>query len=91
MAAIARIHSTPVGASFSLPATRVSGNRMTGGERFALGTFSAAGGPEFPGMVLGDEVFALRAIDQRLRAQGKALRGADWGGMDSCDGCHPPR
>ncbi len=50
---------------------------MTGGERFALGTFSAAGGPEFPGMLLGDEVFALRAIDQRLRAQGRALRGAD--------------
>ena len=43
---------------------------------FALGTFSAAGGPEFPGVVVGDDVFAVAEIDRRLREGGRALRGA---------------
>ena len=43
---------------------------------FALGTFSAAGEPGFPGIVIGEQVFALAEIDRRLRASGKALRGA---------------
>jgi 2-keto-4-pentenoate hydratase/2-oxohepta-3-ene-1,7-dioic acid hydratase in catechol pathway len=42
---------------------------------FSLGTFSAAGGPAFPGLVLGEEVFALAEIDRRLRMEGRALRG----------------
>ncbi len=45
-------------------------------QSFGIGTFSAAGGPAFPGLVLGEEVFALAEIDRRLRAQGQALRGA---------------
>ena len=43
---------------------------------FALGTFSTAGGPEFPGIVIGEQVFALTEIDRRLRLGGRALRGA---------------
>jgi len=43
---------------------------------FALGTFSTAGGPEFPGIVVGEQVFALAEIDRRLRLGGRALRGA---------------
>lgn len=42
---------------------------------FALGTFSAAGGPEFPGLVLGEEVFGLAEIDCGLRSQGRAMSG----------------
>jgi len=42
---------------------------------FSLGTFSIAGGPEFPGLVIGEEVFALAEIDRRLRPQGNALKG----------------
>ena len=34
---------------------------------FALGTFSAAGGPRFAGMVVGEEVFALAELDPSLR------------------------
>ena len=49
---------------------------MSAQRNFALGTFSAAGGPAFPGLVLGENVFALAEIDRRLRAGGKALRGA---------------
>ena len=43
---------------------------------FALGTFSAAGGPAFPGVVIGEQVFALAEIDRRLRDSGRALRGS---------------
>jgi 2-keto-4-pentenoate hydratase/2-oxohepta-3-ene-1,7-dioic acid hydratase in catechol pathway len=43
---------------------------------FSLGAFSAAGGPEFPGLVIGEEVHALVGIDKQLRRQGRALRGA---------------
>ena len=43
---------------------------------FALGTFSAAGGPTFPGLVIGEQVFALADIDRRLRSQGGGLQGA---------------
>jgi len=42
---------------------------------FALGTFSTAGGPEFPGIVVGEQVFALAEIDRRLRLGGRPLRG----------------
>ena len=48
---------------------------MSSQRGFALGTFSAAGGPEFPGLVVGEEVFALAHVDRRLRDQGRALRG----------------
>ena len=43
--------------------------------RFALGTFSAAGGAQFPGVVIAEEVFALAEIDRRLRAKGGTLQG----------------
>lgn len=43
---------------------------------FALGTFSAAGGETFAGLVVGEEVVALAEIDRRLRSEGRALRGA---------------
>ena len=49
---------------------------MAAQRAFALGTFSAAGGPRFPGLVVGEEVFALAEIDRRLRSEGHALRGA---------------
>ena len=49
---------------------------MSAERNFALGTFSAAGGPAFPGLVIGEEVFGLAEIDRRLRRQGRALRGA---------------
>ena len=49
---------------------------MQANRRFALGTFSAAGAPRFPGLVVGEEVFALAEIDRRLRGEGRALRGA---------------
>ena len=42
---------------------------------FALGTFSAAGGPEFPGLVMDEAVFALADVDRRLKREGRALRG----------------
>ena len=40
---------------------------------FALGTFSAAGGPRFPGLVRGEEVFALAEIDRGLRGAASTL------------------
>ncbi len=43
---------------------------------FALGTFSAAGGPQFPGLLLGEEVIAVAELDRRLRRRGRALRGS---------------
>jgi 2,4-didehydro-3-deoxy-L-rhamnonate hydrolase len=49
---------------------------MSAQRSFALGTFSAAGGPAFPGLVVGEEVFALAEVDRRLRSHGRALRGA---------------
>jgi len=42
---------------------------------FSIGTFSAAGGPAFPGLVVGEQVFALAEVDRRLRAEGRALLG----------------
>ena len=48
---------------------------MAAQQGFALGTFSVAGGPQFPGVVIGDAVFALAEIDRRLRDQGRALLG----------------
>ena len=49
---------------------------MADARSFALGTFSAAGGPEFPGMVIGEEVFALAEADRSLRTGGRRLHGA---------------
>lgn len=49
---------------------------MPAQRRFALGTFSAAGGPRFPGLVIGEEVFALAEIDRQIRGKGRAIRGA---------------
>ncbi len=49
---------------------------MTTAGGFALGTFSIAGAPAFPGLVLDEEVHALAAADAVLREDGQALRGA---------------
>lgn len=42
---------------------------------FALGTFSIAGSPTFPGLVLDGQVYALAAADALLHEEGRALRG----------------
>ncbi len=49
---------------------------MSNEGRFALGMFSTTGAPQFPGLIIGDGVFALAEVDRRLRTQGRALRGA---------------
>jgi len=49
---------------------------MSDERSFALGTFSAEGAPDFPGLVVGEEVFALAEVDRRLRRQDGGLRGA---------------
>jgi 2-keto-4-pentenoate hydratase/2-oxohepta-3-ene-1,7-dioic acid hydratase in catechol pathway len=49
---------------------------MAAQQGFALGTFSTAGGPKFPGLVAGEEVFALAEIDRPLRREGLQLQGA---------------
>jgi len=43
---------------------------------FGVGTFSTSGGSAFPGLVVGEQVFALAEVDRRLRAEGRALDGA---------------
>jgi 2-keto-4-pentenoate hydratase/2-oxohepta-3-ene-1,7-dioic acid hydratase in catechol pathway len=42
---------------------------------FALGSFSAAGSPPFAGLVIGDRVLALHALEPLARRLGVALRG----------------
>lgn len=44
---------------------------------FRLGTFSCAGGPSFPGMVVDDRVISLHAVSQSLAVAGRPLLGAD--------------
>lgn len=45
--------------------------------RFNLGTFSAAGGPPFPGLVVEERVIALTAVQNAVRRQGTQLSGAE--------------
>jgi 2-keto-4-pentenoate hydratase/2-oxohepta-3-ene-1,7-dioic acid hydratase in catechol pathway len=47
------------------------------GEAFALGTFSAAGGAPFAGLVLGDHVLSIGAHAQALQARGVASAACD--------------
>lgn len=44
---------------------------------FRLGTFSCAGGPAFPGMVVDERVVSLHAVSQSLAAAGRPLLGWD--------------
>jgi 2-keto-4-pentenoate hydratase/2-oxohepta-3-ene-1,7-dioic acid hydratase in catechol pathway len=54
---------------------------------YALGTFSVAGAPPFPGLILGDQVIALAALPPLARELGSELMGTgsllavldDWG------------
>src|SRR5882762_9364318 len=45
--------------------------------RFALGTFSVAGAPPFPGLIMGERVVALNALVPLCKRLGGELRGAD--------------
>jgi 2,4-diketo-3-deoxy-L-fuconate hydrolase len=44
---------------------------------FRLGTFSAAGSPEFPALVLGERVYALKSLGPLARHLGHPLEGVD--------------
>lgn len=44
---------------------------------FRLGTFSVAGSPEFPALVMGDRVYALNALGPLARHMGHLLDGTD--------------
>src|ERR1700692_4251510 len=44
--------------------------------RFALGTFSVAGAPPFPGLIMAERVVALNALVPLCKRLGAALRGA---------------
>jgi 2-keto-4-pentenoate hydratase/2-oxohepta-3-ene-1,7-dioic acid hydratase in catechol pathway len=46
---------------------------MSGQETFALGSFSAAGSPAFPGLVLGERVLALHALQPAALRLGRPL------------------
>jgi 2,4-diketo-3-deoxy-L-fuconate hydrolase len=48
-----------------------------GSMSFKLGTFSSAGGPPFPGVVVGDRVVSLHAVSGSLAVAGRPLLGSD--------------
>jgi 2,4-diketo-3-deoxy-L-fuconate hydrolase len=50
---------------------------ITAAHEFRLGTFSAAGSPEFPALVMGEKVYALKALGPLARHIGHPLEGAD--------------
>lgn len=52
-------------------------NKIHSAIEFALGTFSAAGSPPFPGLVVDGQVLGLAALDPIAKAEGVALMGGD--------------